>query len=541
MQSFHFSPAGFAHDTNEERWFFQARLALFYGIGFALLTAAFLASVLLFTVAGAIGAADHSMSKQSWVCQWVSLAVALAACFTEWQVLRRGKRSPAALLVTDVGGAILLSLMYIGMSMTLPPYLRPEFFQLICVTLLLGFRAVMVPSSATRTLAIGVVAIGAIVLFAFVYYSRHFVAEGAPTPFVYASFAGLIGSGSVAVSTITSHTLFGLRQKVREATQLGQYTLTDRIGEGGMGIVYKARHAMMRRPTAVKILPADKAGEQGFARFEREVQLTSLLTHPNTIQIYDFGRTPDGTFYYAMEYLDGVTLDALVELDGPQPAARVISILAQACGSLAEAHSIGLIHRDIKPENIILCERGIQADVVKVLDFGLAKALEGPEAAKLSRTGTLTGTPLYMAPETIQSPEQVGARTDLYALGAVGYFLVTGHHVFEGHSLIEIGAQQLHAQPEDPSRRLGAPVPKDLEAVLLSCLAKSPDDRPRDAEDLRARLLSCADGHAWTDQNARDWWQSHRERIHDRRGALTPRSGTYDVVGDGPEKRLARA
>jgi serine/threonine protein kinase len=541
MHSSHFSPAGFARDTVEERAFFQARLTMFYRIGFALTAAEFVLAVIVFTLAGTTGPADVLFGSYAWLYPWVFQLATAALCFVLWQIVRRGEHKPAVLAAIDFGGVVILSLTYVGMSMASPVSLRPELFQLICITLLLGFRAAMVPSSAARTAAVGGIVIGAIVAFAFVYYSLHKVADGAPSPFVYAAFAGLLGSGSVAVTTITSNSLFGLRQKVREATQLGQYTLTERIGEGGMGVVYKAKHAMLCRPTAVKILPPDRAGAHNIARFEREVQLTSSLTHPNTVQIYDFGRTPEGTFYYAMEYLDGLTLGSLVELDGPQPVGRVISILAQVCGSLAEAHSIGLIHRDVKPENIMICERGLQADVVKVVDFGLVKTLDGPGVAKLSRTGMLAGTPLYMAPETIQSPDRVDARTDLYAVGAVGYFLVTGHNVFEGNSLIEIGAQHLNAQPELPSKRLGTPVRSDFEAVLLSCLAKSPDDRPRNADELRSRLLACADANTWTEKNSHDWWQSHRERIHEHKAALTRKSGIYDVDESGTQKRLARA
>jgi serine/threonine-protein kinase len=420
-----------------------------------------------------------------------------------------------------------------------PPYLANPV--LAMVALALAVRAVIIPSPALRTLGIGLASAAGIAGFAFHYHAQSPAVEGMMTRGLYVAFDTIIALSWVAVTTLTSWTLFGLRRRVRDATQLGQYTLHEKIGEGGMGVVYKAQHAMLRRATAVKLLPTGKAGAHDVARFEREVQLTSALTHPNTIQIYDYGRTLDGTFYYAMEYLDGVTLQSLVELDGPQPAARVIALLSQVCASLAEAHSIGLIHRDIKPANILLCERGRLADVVKVLDFGLVKVVGDSAAANLSREGTLAGTPLYMAPEAITSPDEVDGRTDLYALGAVGYFLVTGHEVFEGQSLVEICAHHLHTPPEPPSRRLGSAVPADLEAVLLSCLAKLPRDRPGDAEALNARLMACADASGWAEDRRRLWWRSHGESLRAKRAAAVAVSGTIGPFESLEGTRVGRA
>src|SRR6185503_3012449 len=211
--------------------------------------------------------------------------------------------------------------------------------------------------------------------------------------------------------------------EVRDARRLGRYTLLEKIGEGGMGAVYSVRHAMLRRPTAMKLLPPQKFGAQNVARFEREVQLTARLTHPNTIRIFDYGRTPDGIFYYAMEYLDGANLAEVIAEGGPMPAGRVIHILDQVAGALTEAHGIGLIHRDVKPANIILTEQGGVPDVAKILDFGLVKEMGETGADPLTHADTLTGTPMYMSPEAIAAPDQVDARADLYALGAVGYYL----------------------------------------------------------------------------------------------------------------------
>lgn len=274
-----------------------------------------------------------------------------------------------------------------------------------------------------------------------------------------------------------------------------------------MGVVYKARHAMLRRPTAIKLLPRGVGGEERFARFEREVQMTSQLTHPNTVVIYDYGRTDGGVLYYAMEFIDGITLDTLVTTYGPLPAGRVVWLLRQACGALAEAHEAGLIHRDIKPGNLMVCLQGGTADFVKVLDFGLVKE-RGDEAADLSQPGTVMGTPLYMSPETIRSPDSVDARSDLYSLGAVGYFLLTGVPVFESDNVVDICRQHLYDEPVPPSQRTELAVPISLEDVILRCLRKDPAQRFQSARRLADALESC-DVPLWTQAEARHWWALH--------------------------------
>jgi serine/threonine protein kinase len=297
---------------------------------------------------------------------------------------------------------------------------------------------------------------------------------------------------------------------VAEARRLGQYTLDKKLGEGGMGEVYRASHAMLRRPTAIKLLHRDRTGPEDLARFEREVQITSCLTHPNTIAIYDYGRTPEGVFYYAMEYLPGIDLARLVEIDGHQPAARVIHILTQVCGSLDEAHGAGLIHRDVKPENVILCERGGRHDVAKVLDFGIVKDI-GSGGAQLTATGTFTGTPLYLSPETVRSPETVNARSDIYALGAVGYFLLVGQPPFDGESVVDICHKHVHETPVPPSQRVEGGIDTDLEHVILSCLAKDPGLRPTTAGHLADLFQKCAAAGKWSEDDARAWWAEHAE------------------------------
>ncbi len=305
-----------------------------------------------------------------------------------------------------------------------------------------------------------------------------------------------------------------------EAKQLGQYTLEAKIGAGAMGVVYKGHHAMLLRPTAIKMLNVDKVNDASIQRFEREVQLTCQLNNPNTVAIYDYGRTPEGVFYYAMEFLDGIDLQALVEKYGPQPEPRVIRILTQICGSLYEAHTLGLVHRDIKPANIMLNRRGCDADVVKVLDFGLVKAIDEQKQSGMTAANSLTGTPLYMPPEAIQTPNSVDARSDLYAVGAVGYFLLTGTPVFEATSIVELYQQHVSAVPDLPSHRLGKPVSSELEHAILSCLEKSRAKRPHTARDLAQLLARCPTAGLWSVDEAEEWWSKHE------RGTNTPATTT---------------
>jgi len=290
-------------------------------------------------------------------------------------------------------------------------------------------------------------------------------------------------------------------ERAGAAEPFGPYILDEKIGEGGMGVVYKAHQAGLERPAAIKLLPADRAEDGSVERFEREFQLTSKLSHPNTISVYDFGRTPEGSLYYAMEYLEGEDLQKLVDRTGPQPAARVAHLLAQICSALVEAHGRGLLHRDIKPANVFLCDGGDVHDTIKVLDFGLIKEFgRNTRDARGTEIHAVVGTPTYMPPEAVTAPETMDGRSDLYAVGALGYFLLTGAPPFSGKTVLEVCAQHLHCEPEPPSTRARASVPAKLEELILSCLAKTPEARPRDAATLRAALLPFA--AAWTREGA---------------------------------------
>lgn len=336
---------------------------------------------------------------------------------------------------------------------------------------------------------------------------------------------GLLTFGAVLVFVLmrlSARLQAAARRSALKAKQLGQYALDDKIGAGAFGSVYRAHHALMRRPVAVKLLEMETKNENTIARFEREVQLTSQLTHPNTIALYDFGRTPEGVFYYAMEYLEGLTLDGLVKKYGAQAEGRVIFILRQVCGSLAEAHEIGLVHRDIKPANIFLTRRGGMPDFVKVLDFGLVKANNSGDQIELTAASTTLGTPLYMSPEAVERPHTVDARSDLYSLGAVGYFLLTGEPLFHCLTLGEVLVHQLKESPERPSARLHKLVATDLEDLILRCLAKDPAERPATARTLEIALARCQNANDWTREEAEKWWQQHAAALNEKTVVMAP-------------------
>ena len=322
----------------------------------------------------------------------------------------------------------------------------------------------------------------------------------------------LLGLSSVAIfafSVVVSRMQREAQKQAIASQKLGQYRLEKKLGSGGMGVVYKGVHAILRRPTAIKMLDLDKVNEGSIERFEREVQITCQLNNPNTVAIYDYGRTEEGVFYYAMEYLDGIDLQVLVDKYGPQPESRVIHILQQVCGSLYEAHSLGLVHRDIKPANIMLNRRGGEPDVAKVLDFGLVKALDDDKNAGLTAANSLTGTPLYMSPEAIQTPNAIDARSDLYAVGAVGYYLLTGRPVFDAQNIVELCQQHVGVTPVLPSVRLGRPVSQELESAIMACLEKSRAKRPQTARDLALLLMKCPSASGWSIEDADAWWGRH--------------------------------
>jgi eukaryotic-like serine/threonine-protein kinase len=507
--------------TEEGRAFLQERLAFFGGVGFL-----FQCGFFVFGRA-ALAVAAPGIFTGSW-----TLAKALMMLgdlgsqllyLGLWAWARRGRRSLAALRGADAALPFVTCTMAVvplsggGMGSSAP------FAALLIIMAGLMGRAVMVPSNPRRTFRIGIACVAPLlVLTRTLSLPVPLLDVSARVPFL---VPGVLWSlCAVGLSTLTSGVIYGLRRRVSEARRLGQYTLEEKIGEGGMGSVYRARHAMLRRPTAVKLLPPERAGAANLHRFEREVQTTAQLSHPNTVAIYDFGRTPDGIFYYAMEYLEGIDLQTLGREFGPQPPGRVIHVLSQVAGALQEAHSVGLIHRDVKPANIILCQRGGAPDVAKVVDFGLVRDLASGREATLSGLDLVTGTPLYLSPESIRAPGEVDGRSDIYALGAVGYYLLAGRDAFSGATVVEVCAHHLHTRPQRPSAALGRPLPGDLEALLMSCLEKDPAMRPQTAGELEEALEACPSADGWGEREARRWWRTHSARARELRAR--PSGGT---------------
>lgn len=399
---------------------------------------------------------------------------------------------------------------------------------LLYVSFTVFTRALLVPSSAKRTAIVSSLGFIPIVIGSVV-VSHYGNFEIPPGAFIAGNF--LYNVVAVTLATVGSHIIYGLRTKLSEAMQLGQYTLGRKIGEGGMGAVYHAHHALLRRPTAIKLMQPN-LGADALDRFEREVQAMSQLTHPNTATVFDYGRNPDGALYYAMEYLGGTDLDNLVRLDGPQPANRVVDIMIQVCGALQEAHDRNLIHRDIKPPNILLCERGGVPDVAKVVDYGLVKELTQDTTQS---TQVILGTPHYIAPEIVTDPNALSPAVDLYALGAVGYYLLTGKRVFEAKTAVEILVLHRTATPKRPSEVADVVVPRELEDIIMKCLSKNPKDRYPSARALAEALEQVPRSGDWDREKARAWWNEFRtrEQAKARSSDAETRTITIDLEARG--------
>ena len=324
----------------------------------------------------------------------------------------------------------------------------------------------------------------------------------------------------LGMAYVGSRVVYGLGAAVTKAREMGSYRLVERLGKGGMGEVWRAKHRMLARPAAIKLIRPEMLGakdpatrEMLLRRFEREAQATALMRSSHTMELYDFGMADDGTFYYVMELLDGFDLDELVERFGPVPPERAVHFLRQICASLAEAHEAGLIHRDVKPANVYVCRYGREVDFIKVLDFGLVKQGRVPEEGGDKLTvGDMSpgGTPAFMSPEQALGDGEVDGRSDIYAVGCVAYWLLTGSLVFKGTTPMETIVLHVNREPEPPSRRTARPIPADLEAIVLACLAKQPADRPQTADELAARLESVRTMDEWTPLRARDWWDLNR-------------------------------
>jgi serine/threonine-protein kinase len=331
-----------------------------------------------------------------------------------------------------------------------------------------------------------------------------------------AYYANYLAAG---IALVTAHVLTGLARDVSEARELGSYRLVEQLSRGGMGEVWRADHRMLARPAAVKLIRPDMlmgVGEDRetlVRRFEREAQATALLRSPHTIELYDFGVTPEGSLYYVMELLDGLDMQALVERYGPLQPGRAVYLLAQVCDSLFEAHENGLVHRDIKPANVYVCQYGMEVDFVKVLDFGLVGRRPGIAAdTRLTMGDSAGGTPAFMAPEQILG-QTVDDRTDIYAMGCLAFWLLTGSCVFTGATPLDAVVKHAREVPEPPSARSEVPIPAVLDELVLACLEKEPERRPASAMSLRSQLVGCAPDDPWNGEEARSWWELHRPTV----------------------------
>ena len=344
------------------------------------------------------------------------------------------------------------------------------------------------------------------------------LAGGAPEPDWMIALVWIIPNYiCVGIALVSAYVVFGMGQAVARAKQLGSYRLTERLGEGGMGEVWRGEHRMLARPAAVKLIRPDAFGRAGenrqllLRRFAREAQATARLSSSHTVRLYDYGVSRDGTLYYVMELLHGIDLDRLVKRFGPVPATRAIDLLRQAAMSLAEAHEVGLVHRDIKPANLILCRSGVEYDYLKVLDFGMVTGRMFGEgrAASLSTEGTIAGTPAYMAPEMVVGAG-VDGRADLYALGCVAHWLLTGRPLFEEGNAMRVVMAHVQKEPPAAGSVSELPVPPALDALILRCLAKSADDRPASAAEFIAALDAIETPEQWTQKDAALWWERHQ-------------------------------
>ncbi len=522
----------------EARAFFQRRVAVFGLVGAMLGGTALLFRVIIGSLFGFLG---DMMTSPGFLIH----AAAILPLLGVWLICRRGQLSVNAIHAVENTGIFLASIGYIGMGLTIRAEMGADTITAFILALLLFARSVFVPSSARRTTVLGLLIGAALVAAMYWHYLnvdlhiwRRFGYQATSQSRVAATQAAITvmwWTMTLGLAALASRVIHRLRKEVSDIQNLGQYKLERKLGEGAMGVVYEAKHGMLKRPTAIKLLRPEVADEDALDRFRREVQLTAKLTHPNTVTIYDYGRTPDGLFYYAMELLSGATLTQVVEAGGPQPVERVVRILRDAALALNEAHEVGLIHRDIKPSNIMLARQGGIPDVTKVLDFGLVKNLGQVDDLEQTNTMSIKGTPHYLSPEAILDPQGIDGRTDLYALGAVGYYLLAGRHVFRGKTVIEICMHHLHTKPLPFAEVCSQEVPAELEALIFACLEKAQSDRPASGQELADALDRLAVAR-WTRADAEAWWNEFGAEVEKAKGPLGPHVTEQTVAIDLDER-----
>jgi serine/threonine-protein kinase len=499
-------------NTTDSREFLQQRVAAFGRTVAAILFLSLLGRIFLGVAFGYWRGEVAHPSFWAHAVSWVPVAGV-------WLICRSHPLQTRTIEVVEGVGLVLTSIALVTMGANLPAAAGAATTTAYSLSFGLIARAIFVPSTARHTawlgLAIGIPLVVAVYLnfltvdlavwnshgFFRTIEERHTLARSQSIQI------GFAWGLTTLLAAWATRVIYGLRQDVRNAQKLGQYIVEEKLGEGGMGTVYRAQHGLLKRPTAIKLLSPDRNAPDDIDRFRREVQMTAKLQHPNTVTIYDYGCTEEGTFYYAMELLEGVTLLEMVEAEGQLPESRVIHIMRQCAMALHEAHAIGLVHRDIKPNNIMMTQQGGAHDVTKVLDFGLVKSVDSKVDTTKTWSEAIIGTPRFMSPEQILDPPSVDARSDLYALGAVGYYLLAGRFVFEGTNPIEICAQHLSAIPEPPSSVAQCDVDPDLERIIMQCLEKKRDARPSSGAEIAEQLRGLSIDR-WSQQQAARWWET---------------------------------
>jgi serine/threonine protein kinase len=443
---------------------------------------------------------------------WLEVTGIAAAALMVWYVRYSG-HSPQRKTNVSLGYLVFNGMGVAVLNTWIFPPVQAQVIHLSWVTVGILVFSMISPASPRKMLTAALITASMDPLALLITYMA-----GTPVvSFPHAVILSLPNYSCAMIAVLPSHVLQRVGRRLREAQELGSYKLVELLGTGGMGQVWRAEHNLLARDAAIKLVRPEVLGarndaeaKQVLRRFEREAQATAQLSSPHTIQLFDFGMTQDGTFYYVMELLAGRDLESFVREFGPVPANRAIFLLRQACHSLADAHARGLVHRDIKPANIYVCRMGLEYDFVKVLDFGLVKANRSAGAQTLLTIDhTTPGTPAYMAPETILGEAEVDRRADVYALGCVAYFLLTGQLVFEADTPMKMLLQHLHAQPLPPSQRTEVPIPRELDELVMACLDKNPDKRPQNAEELFHMACGCRTCDGWNQTQAAEWWKVH--------------------------------
>ena len=442
-----------------------------------------------------------------------------------WLLARRARPSAQTLGTLDAVGIVVACGFLSVMTVNDDGQILQVLLALIVTVMI---RAILVPSRPRRTLIVSALAFLPTVIVCTMRHHPTALLPGFAASYQkqYMTLNTVLWSVlGTTLATIVSRVTYGLRRQVAEANELGQYILEEKIGGGGMGEVWRARHRLLIRPAAIKLIRPRISSDPELLlrRFEREARATAQLRSPHTVQLYDFGATEDGRLYYVMELLDGLDLDSLVERYGPLPAERVVHILRQVCSSLQDAHANGLVHRDIKPANVVVSRAGTTFDFAKVLDFGLVKLEPSPssddDAVRLSTEGSTSGTPAFMAPEVVLGAAETDHRVDLYALGCVAHWLLTGKLLFEAASAVQMMFHHAHSAPANPSTRSDLPIPARLDDLVMQCLEKDPSRRPASAEAVSRELDAVPLDSPWTAERAERWWATHRPAAADARRA----------------------